>query len=409
MNRNLTKAFASMHVRALAIMIAVIMLSAFGPGVTARAADAGPASSVMTGKRMNSHISYENGVGTYAAGVELGEIFSPTEQYVWLEQEDFNTVEEFVAYCDKYGITPETPCPKSFDEFWDALGKKNSSVGSSGSSKGSGSQKAIEIASDAGEKSDSQKAIEIVDPVRIEGIADNYAIKFDYMVYPGRQKQLWAYTYASEKDVTDASGSKNATDGSGLKDIKQTDADETRVKWSSSDETVATVDENGLVTALSAGTTTITASVGEVKDAYELKVVDPGDRLTDSKQTVEKYDDLSVREKYNGYGQKLWRSGKGDPADTKWTYKYTKSGMPYSHEYVFTNKSDENPFDDYSDCDKICYNSEGGIRKVLRYENGKPYGKVLLYYDSNNRLKKIKRYTATAEGKWTLKWAKKYK
>lgn len=361
------------HVRALAIMIAVIMLSAFGPGVTAHAAE----------KQFNSHVSYENGVGTYAAGVELGEIFSPTEQYVWLEQEDFNTVEEFVAYCDKYGITPETPCPKSFDEFWDALGKKDSSVGSSGSGKGSDSQKAIEIASDAGEGSGSQKAIEIVDPVRILGIADNYAIKFDYRVYPGRQKQLWAYTYAL--------------------------GSESKVNWSSSDESVATVDENGLVTALSAGTTTISASLGEAKDAYDLKVVDPGDRLTDSKQTTDKYDDLTVREKYNSFGQKLWRSGKGDLTDTKWTYKHTKTGLPYSHEYVFTNKSDENPFEDYSDCDKIYYNSEGGIRKVLRYENGKPYGKVLLYYDSNNRLKKIKRYTATAEGKWTLKWAKKYK
>ncbi|MBO4762524.1 MAG: hypothetical protein J5499_03785, partial [Lachnospiraceae bacterium] len=87
-------------------------------------------------------------------------------------------------------------------------------------------------------------------------------------------------------------------------------------------------------------------------------------------------------------------------------YKYTKSGLPYSHEYVFKNKSDE-PFEDYYDCDKIYYNSECGIRKVLRYENGKPYGKVLLYYDSNNRLKKIKRYTATEDGKWLLKWTRK--
>ena len=355
MDKNSTKALAL--VRVLAIMIAVIMLSAFGPGAAANAAE----------KQFYSHVSYENGVGTYADGVELGEIFSPTVQYVWLDQEDFNTVEEFVAYCDKYGITPETPWPKPFDEFWDDLGKKKSSTGSSGAGEGSGSQKAIEI----------------VDPVRILGIADNYAIKFDYRVYPGRQKQLWAYTYASDT--------------------------ESKVNWSSSDESVAMVDENGLVTALSAGTTTITASLGEAKDAYELKVVDPGDRLTDSKQTTDKYDDLTVREKYNGYGQKLWRSGKGDLTDTKWTYKYTKTGLPYSHEYVFTNKSDENPFDDYSDCDKIYYNSEGGIRKVLRYEDGKPYGKVLIYYDSNNRLKKIKRYTATAEGKWTLKWAKKYK
>jgi hypothetical protein len=357
MKRKSRKTRALPHVRVLAIMIAVIMFGSYGSGVTAHAAE----------KQFNSHVSYENGVGSYAAGVELGEIFSPREQYVWLDPEDFDTVDKFVAYCDKYGITPETPCPKPFDEFWDAIGKKKSSTGSSGAGEGSGSQKAIEI----------------VDPVRLEGIADNYAIKFDYRVYPGRQKQLWAYTYAL--------------------------GTESKVNWSSSDESVATVDENGLVTALSAGTTTISASLGEVKDAYDLKVVDPGDRLTNPKQTVEKFYDLTVREKYNSHGQKLWRSGKGDPADTKWTYKYTKSGMPYCHEFVFTNKSEENPLEDYSDCDKIYYNSEGGIRKVLRYENGKPYGKVLLYYDSNNRLKKIKRYSATAEGKWVLKWTKKYK
>ena len=170
MKRKSRKNRALPHVRVLAIMIAVIMFGSYGSGVTAHAAE----------KQFNSHVSYENGVGSYAAGVELGEIFSPREQYVWLDQEDFNTVEEFVAYCDKYGITPETPCPKPFDEFWDAIGKKKSSTGSSG----------------AGEGSSSQKAIEIVDPVRILGIADNYAIKFDYRVYPGRQKQLWAYTYA---------------------------------------------------------------------------------------------------------------------------------------------------------------------------------------------------------------------
>lgn len=38
------------------------------------------------------------------------------------------------------------------------------------------------------------------------------------------------------------------------------DADITKVKWTSSDETVATVDENGLVTAVSEGTAVITVS-----------------------------------------------------------------------------------------------------------------------------------------------------
>ena len=341
----------------IAIITAVIICAVCVPNAPATAAETDPGSQ----GNFYSHAPYENGISTYADGVSLGEIFAPRYPHVWIEPDDFEDYEDFLSYCDDYGIDPNAPCPKSFDEFWDALGKKLSS-------------------SDKYEGSDASKTIEIVDPVNIEGIADNYIISFDFRLYPGRQKRLWAYTYASSKDT---------------------------VKWASSDESVATVDDRGLVTALTAGTTTITASLGDLSDAYELTVKDPGDRLTTPKNTIAKYYDLTVKEKYNSYGQKSWRKGSGDLLDTKWSYKYTKSGLPYSHEYVFKNKSDE-PFEDYSDCDKIYYNSEGGIRKVLRYENGKPYGKVLLYYDSNNRLKKIKRYTADEEGKWVLKWTKKY-
>ena len=42
--------------------------------------------------------------------------------------------------------------------------------------------------------------------------------------------------------------------------VEPTDADNTKLTWASSDEAVATVDENGLVTAVSKGTATITAS-----------------------------------------------------------------------------------------------------------------------------------------------------
>ncbi|MCC8358161.1 MAG: CAP domain-containing protein, partial [Oscillospiraceae bacterium] len=44
------------------------------------------------------------------------------------------------------------------------------------------------------------------------------------------------------------------------------------VAWSSSDETVATVDENGIVTAVSAGTATITASVGTLSASLDVTV-----------------------------------------------------------------------------------------------------------------------------------------
>ena len=47
-------------------------------------------------------------------------------------------------------------------------------------------------------------------------------------------------------------------------------ADETTVTWTSSDEKVATVDENGKVTAIAAGEATITANAGEKSATYKL-------------------------------------------------------------------------------------------------------------------------------------------
>lgn len=49
-------------------------------------------------------------------------------------------------------------------------------------------------------------------------------------------------------------------------------ADETTVTWTSSDEKVATVDENGKVTAIAAGEATITANAGEKSTTYKLTV-----------------------------------------------------------------------------------------------------------------------------------------
>ena len=49
-------------------------------------------------------------------------------------------------------------------------------------------------------------------------------------------------------------------------------ADETTITWTSSDEKVATVDENGKVTAIAAGEATITATAGEKSATYKLTV-----------------------------------------------------------------------------------------------------------------------------------------
>ena len=58
------------------------------------------------------------------------------------------------------------------------------------------------------------------------------------------------------------------------------DADISGLTWSSSDETVATVDANGKVKALAAGTATITVTDGTLSDQITVTVDDDGERIT---------------------------------------------------------------------------------------------------------------------------------
>ena len=60
-------------------------------------------------------------------------------------------------------------------------------------------------------------------------------------------------------------------------------ADETIVTWTSSDEKVATVNENGKVTAIAAGEATITATAGEESANYEVTVKKPKKVTTSNK------------------------------------------------------------------------------------------------------------------------------
>ena len=60
-------------------------------------------------------------------------------------------------------------------------------------------------------------------------------------------------------------------------------AAETTIEWSSSNEKVATVDENGKVTAIAAGEATITATAGEESANYEVTVEQPKKTTTSNK------------------------------------------------------------------------------------------------------------------------------
>ncbi|HAL88054.1 MAG TPA: hypothetical protein DCO69_02805, partial [Clostridiales bacterium] len=64
-------------------------------------------------------------------------------------------------------------------------------------------------------------------------------------------------------------------------------AQDKTVVWTSSDETVATVDETGLVTGIGTGAVTVTAACGEVTGTYELIVSAPVDTLEVKNETAQ--------------------------------------------------------------------------------------------------------------------------
>lgn len=76
------------------------------------------------------------------------------------------------------------------------------------------------------------------------------------------------------------------------------DADDRSLAWTSSDETIATVDENGNVTAVGIGTVRITASAQDgsgVSDTFEIQIVENPSILRSIRRSLGNRNRLLIR------------------------------------------------------------------------------------------------------------------
>ena len=81
--------------------------------------------------------------------------------------------------------------------------------------------------------------------------------------------------------------------------ITPTNADHQEVTWSSSDAAVATIDEQGVITAVSAGTTTITAKTSNgVSNTFDINI-DGSKRLMSLRVTHPREDDINIGDEWS--------------------------------------------------------------------------------------------------------------
>ncbi len=82
-----------------------------------------------------------------------------------------------------------------------------------------------------------------------------------------------------------------------VKYLPENTTDEKTVTWSSSDEDVVTVDENGVITGLKAGKATITIKNGEMTDSFEIEIKEiaiEGIEVTNENKTLKPGDTLQL-------------------------------------------------------------------------------------------------------------------
>lgn len=118
------------------------------------------------------------------------------------------------------------------------------------------------------------------------------------------------------------------------------DADNKTVTWSSEDIDVASVDEDGLVTAISQGETTITAMAGDKKDICKVSVEDPimfqmpelYEGIGDSYEKVNEYETIN----FGSIGGEIVDMGMGMYFTTY--ERQTNIDFGKNTEYLFANE-----------------------------------------------------------------------
>lgn len=128
--------------------------------------------------------------------------------------------------------------------------------------------------------------------------------------------------------------------------IKPDDATDKTITWDSSEKTVATVDENGLVTAVSPGETTITATAGEKSATCVVTVSDEEDLIATftNKDSINRDIDLGkdtrfrltvkMKDKNASVPEIVWTSDDPDVAEIK----STDSTVKFPEAYVTAKK-----------------------------------------------------------------------
>ncbi|MBR5368641.1 MAG: Ig-like domain-containing protein [Lachnospiraceae bacterium] len=173
--------------------------------------------------------------------------------------------------------------------------------------------------------------------------------------------------------------------------------------WSSSNPEIATVSPSGLVTAVSPGITTISASFNGIISTLDVVISNPDEFMNSTiRYTPEDEHDITGIKEYDKYGLLKKHTIIEQYSDTVISYSYTKDGYLKSITWYYNSLGRDNYVEYPQPASyKVFYNTNHSVRKVKYIDS--EYGEVTKYtyeYDQSGRTIK-KRVYGTLEGEPT--------